>query len=69
VARLSKEWSKRGIKVLGLSCNTLESHDKWIADINETQNCQVDFPIVADPDRHIATLYDMLDRKACLKFT
>ncbi|KAJ3102567.1 hypothetical protein HDU97_000436 [Phlyctochytrium planicorne] len=61
VAKLDAEWQKRGVKVLGLSCNTLQSHAAWIADINETQNCQVEFPIVADADRQIATLYDMLD--------
>ncbi|KAJ2996967.1 hypothetical protein HDV02_005989 [Globomyces sp. JEL0801] len=61
VARLSSEFQKRNVKTIGLSCNHLESHDQWIQDINETQNCQLDFPIIADPDRTVATLYDMLD--------
>ncbi|KAI8837093.1 thioredoxin-like protein [Chytridium lagenaria] len=63
VAKLNDEWEKRGVKVLGLSCNTLESHEAWIADIDETQNCSVKFPIIADKDRKIATLYDMLDHQ------
>jgi alkyl hydroperoxide reductase subunit AhpC len=61
VARLSAEWKKRSIKVIGLSCNTLESHQAWIQDINETQNCSLEFPIIADADRRVATLFDMLD--------
>ncbi|KAJ3412849.1 hypothetical protein HDV05_000190 [Chytridiales sp. JEL 0842] len=63
VARLAPEWAKRNVKVLGLSCNTLESHEGWIADINETQSCKVEFPIIADADRKVATLYDMLDHQ------
>ncbi|KAJ3299640.1 hypothetical protein HDV03_002888, partial [Kappamyces sp. JEL0829] len=47
--------------VIGLSCNTLDSHEKWIQDINETQNCTVAFPIIADADRKVATAFDMLD--------
>ena len=47
--------------MIGLSCNTLDSHDKWIADINETQNCSVNFPIIADADRQVAMVFDMLD--------
>jgi alkyl hydroperoxide reductase subunit AhpC len=61
VASLSAEWKQRNVKVIGLSCNTLGSHQDWIKDINETQQTKVDFPIVADPDRKIATAYDMLD--------
>ncbi|KAJ3338492.1 hypothetical protein HDU91_001213, partial [Kappamyces sp. JEL0680] len=61
VAKLAPEWAKRGVKVIGLSCNTLDSHEKWIQDINETQNCTVAFPIIADADRKVATMYDMLD--------
>ncbi|KAJ3187206.1 hypothetical protein HK101_009457 [Irineochytrium annulatum] len=63
VARLQPEWEKRNVKVIGLSCNTLESHEQWIADINETQNCQVRFPIIADKSRTVATLYGMLDHQ------
>ncbi|KAJ3027242.1 UNVERIFIED_CONTAM: hypothetical protein HDU68_004199 [Siphonaria sp. JEL0065] len=61
VARLHTAWEKRGVKVIGLSCSSLEDHHKWIEDINETQNCKVQFPIIADPTRKIATLYEMLD--------
>lgn len=63
VARLSTEFDKRGIKTIGLSCNTAESHLKWIEDIDETQNCKVNFPIIEDVGRKIATLYDMLDHQ------
>ncbi|KAJ1535714.1 hypothetical protein HK405_015543 [Cladochytrium tenue] len=63
VARLQPEWDSRAIKPIGLSCNTVESHLGWISDINETQNTDVQFPIVADHDRKIATLYDMLDHQ------
>ncbi|KAI8816439.1 cysteine peroxiredoxin, partial [Fimicolochytrium jonesii] len=58
VAKLRGEWEKRHVKVIGLSCNDLRSHDKWISDIDTTQ---VYFPIIADPERKVATLYDMLD--------
>ncbi|KND03727.1 hypothetical protein, variant [Spizellomyces punctatus DAOM BR117] len=61
VARLRTEWQTRNVKVIGLSCNDLSSHGQWISDINTTQGCQVDFPIIADADRKVATLYDMLD--------
>ena len=61
VAKLKDEWIKRSVKVIGLSCNTLESHEEWIKDINETQNSLVSFPIIADADRKVATLYGMLD--------
>ncbi|KAJ3289054.1 hypothetical protein HK104_007778 [Borealophlyctis nickersoniae] len=63
VAKLADEWKKRNVKVIGLSCNTLESHEGWIADINETQSTNVQFPILADADRKVATLYDMLDHQ------
>ena len=61
VAKLEEEWKLRSTKVIGLSCNALESHEKWISDINETQNTKVSFPIIADADRKVATLYAMLD--------
>ncbi|KAJ3217036.1 hypothetical protein HDU67_008594 [Dinochytrium kinnereticum] len=63
VAKLENEWKKRGVKVLGLSCNDLKAHESWIADINETQNCTVNFPIIADSNRKVAILYDMLDQQ------
>jgi alkyl hydroperoxide reductase subunit AhpC len=60
-AKLSSEFQSRNVKILGLSCNTLESHHEWILDINETQDCKLEFPIIADFDRKVAVLYDMLD--------
>jgi len=63
VARLQEEWKKRGVKTIGLSCNDLGLHEEWIADINELSNVDLKFPIIADEDRKIATLYDMLDEQ------
>ncbi|CAD6566843.1 MAG: hypothetical protein CYPHOPRED_001138 [Cyphobasidiales sp. Tagirdzhanova-0007] len=63
VAKLSAEWKKRNVKVLGLSCNDLDSHEAWIKDINELSNVSLSFPIIADPERKIAHLYDMLDEQ------
>jgi len=60
-ARLKPEWSRRGVKVIGLSVDSTEDHARWIADINETQQTQVDFPIIADKDRRISMLFGMLD--------
>src|SRR5690606_24855113 len=54
----------RNVKVLALSVDPVDSHVKWIDDINETQNCVVDFPIIADADRKVATLYDMIHPNA-----
>ncbi|KAL7006541.1 peroxiredoxin 1 [Cystobasidiomycetes sp. EMM_F5] len=61
VAKLSEEFKKRGVKTIGLSCNDLASHEDWIADINELSNVDLKFPIIADEDRKVAKLYDMLD--------
>ncbi|TIA92535.1 hypothetical protein E3P99_00567 [Wallemia hederae] len=55
------EFSQRGVKLLGLSINDEASHHGWISDINELYNTSVTFPIIADCDRKVATLYDMLD--------
>ncbi|KAL8278236.1 hypothetical protein RQP46_009409 [Phenoliferia psychrophenolica] len=63
VAKLQPEFEKRGVKTIGLSCNELKSHGEWIADINELSNVNVQFPIIADPSRQIAKLYDMLDEQ------
>ena len=60
-AKLHHEWSKRGTKVIGLSVDGTEEHERWIADINETQHTQVNFPIIADKDRRVAMLFGMLD--------
>lgn len=60
-AKLQDEWRKRGTKVIGLSVDGTEEHDRWIADINETQSTFVNFPIIADKDRKISMLFGMLD--------
>ena len=63
-ALLAEEFAKRNVKVLAVSVDGLERHAGWIKDINETQNCTVDFPIIADEDRTVATLYDMIHPNA-----
>jgi alkyl hydroperoxide reductase subunit AhpC len=63
-SKLAGEFAKRNVKVLALSVDDAESHGKWIGDINETQNTTVDFPILADADRKVATLYDMIHPNA-----
>ncbi|PIF30997.1 alkyl hydroperoxide reductase subunit AhpC [Flavobacterium sp. 9] len=69
VANYVPEFKKRNTKVIALSVDGLESHKEWIKDINETQNTTVNFPIIADEDKKIATLYDMLHPNASEKFT
>jgi alkyl hydroperoxide reductase subunit AhpC len=59
-AALSGEFAKRGVKPIAVSVDPLEQHKSWVSDINETQNCNVQFPILADADRKVATLYDMI---------
>src|SRR3982751_2155113 len=63
-ALLKEEFAKRNVKVLAVSVDPLEKHEGWIKDINETQNTTVDFPIIADPSREVATLYDMIHPNA-----
>ncbi len=64
VATIHAEFEKRGVKVIGLSVDPLEDHRGWINDINETQNTTVNFPMIADPERKVATLYDMIHPNA-----
>ena len=64
VAKISDEFKKRNVKVLAVSVDPLDSHKSWINDINETQNCTVSYPIIADPDRTVANLYDMIHPNA-----
>lgn len=59
-AQLSDEFAARNVKPLGLSTDSVEAHLKWIEDVNVTQNTRLRFPIVADKDRKIAELYDMI---------
>jgi len=60
-AKLEAEWSRRGVKVIGLSVDSSEDHTRWIADIDETQHTRVNFPIIADKDRKVSMLFGMLD--------
>lgn len=64
VARLKGEFDKRNTKVIAVSIDSLESHKKWIPDINETQNTVVNYPIIADDDRKVAELYGMIHPNA-----
>lgn len=64
VANIGAEFAQRGVKVIALSVNSVDDHEGWIADINETQNAQVDFPLIADPEREVAQLYDMIHPNA-----
>lgn len=63
-AKLREDFAKRNVKVLALSVDPVESHKRWIDDINETQNTRVDFPIIADADRKVSGLYDMIHPNA-----
>ena len=64
VAKYSDEFSKRNVKVVALSVDGVTSHKGWIGDINETQNTTVNFPIIADEDKKVAKLYDMIHPNA-----
>jgi alkyl hydroperoxide reductase subunit AhpC len=63
-SKLTAEFDKRGTKVLALSVDRVEDHQNWIRDINETQNTEVQFPIIADKDRKISELYDFIHPNA-----
>ncbi|UZH54751.1 peroxiredoxin [Salinimicrobium tongyeongense] len=63
-AKYRDEFEKRNVKVMALSVDGVESHKDWIKDINETQNTTVNFPIIADEDRKVADLYDMIHPNA-----
>ncbi len=60
VAKLKLEFDKRGVKVIALSVDDVESHKGWIGDINETQSTTVNYPILADGDKKVSELYDMI---------
>ena len=64
VAHLKPEFDKRNVKVIGLSVDPVDSHEKWEADIEETQGAAVNFPMIGDPDRTVADLYDMVHPNA-----
>ncbi len=63
-AKFKKEFEKRNVKMLALSVDGRESHLEWIKDINETQNTEINFPIIADVDRKVSDAYDMIHPKA-----
>ena len=64
VARLKPEFDKRNVKAIGLSVDPLESHVRWVGDIAETQGTALNFPLLADADRKVAGLYDMIHPEA-----
>ena len=64
VAKIKSEFDKRNVKVIAISVDSIESHRGWICDINESQNTTMNFPIIADPDRKVAHLYDMIHPNA-----
>ncbi len=68
-AQLKDEFAKRNVKVLALSIDPLDKHQGWVKDINETQHTHVEFPIIADADRNVATLYDMIHPNASMTAT
>lgn len=68
-ALLKNEFAKRNVKVLAVSVDPLDKHHGWVKDIDETQNCTVDFPIIADEDRTVANLYGMIHPNASETFT
>jgi alkyl hydroperoxide reductase subunit AhpC len=64
VSNLKGEFDKRKVKIIGLSVDPVDSHKSWIKDINETQNATVNFPLIADADRKVSNLYDMVHPEA-----
>ena len=68
-AKLAEEFAKRNVKVIALSVDPLASHQRWIEDIHETQKTIVKFPILADADRKVAQLYDMIHPNASATHT
>jgi len=68
-AKLADEFAKRGVKVIAVSVDDVDSHGKWIDDINETQKTTVNFPILADADRKVSDLYDMIHPNASTTVT
>lgn len=64
VASLKPEFDKRNVKVIAISVDDVESHKGWVGDINETQSCTVGYPIIADPERKVSQLYDMIHPNA-----
>ncbi len=68
-ALLKGEFEKKGVKVIAVSVDDLDSHNKWVPDIEEINGVKMNFPIIADSDRNVATLYDMIHPNASEKTT
>ncbi len=68
-AQLSDEFARRGVKVIAVSVDPLDQHHEWVKDINEVNNTTVNFPLIADENREVATLYDMIHPNASEKAT
>ncbi len=66
---MSGEFEKRGVKAIAISVDDLDSHNKWVPDIEEVNNVKVNFPIIADPEKKVALLYDMIHPNASEKAT
>jgi len=60
VAKIKRDFDRRGVKVIGLSVDTLSDHKRWLADIEETQKVSLNYPLIADPKREVADLYGMI---------
>lgn len=69
MSKLSPEFTKRNVKIAALSADPLDSHKKWVLDINETQNTTVNYPLIADPEFKVANLYGMVHPNVTDKFT
>jgi len=69
MSKIKSEFDKRGVKIIALSVDPIDSHKGWVKDINETQNTSVSYPIVADSDKKVALLYDMIHPNASENFT
>jgi alkyl hydroperoxide reductase subunit AhpC len=69
VAKIKAEFEKRNVKAIAVSVDPLDSHRGWIKDINETQACTMNFPIIADENRQVASAYDMIHPNADDKAT
>ncbi len=69
MAKIGPEFEKRNVKVLGLSVDSVDDHQGWLSDIEETQGATVTYPLIADPDRKVAGLYDMIHPNADDTFT
>ncbi len=69
VSKIKPEFDKRGVKVIALSVDPVDSHKKWVPDIEETQGCTMNYPIIADPDAKVANAYGMLHPEAAATLT